>query len=66
MIFNPPLRVKAMIHSLHEEREAIILEKMDNNHCIGEYNGVRCTAVHNVYNGLFYLDDVYGILSHEN
>lgn len=53
---------QAMIHSLGEIRDVLILEHRDNNNCVAEYNGFRCTAVYNLYTGLYYVDDLYGRL----
>ena len=53
---------KAMIHSLKEVREVQILEQTDNNHVIAEYDGKKCTAVYNVFVGLYYVDDIYGVI----
>lgn len=54
--------VRAMVHSLQALAEVTIISKKDNNHVIAEYNGKRCTAVDNPYSGLFYVDDIYGVI----
>ena len=55
-------KTKAMIHSLKSTDEATILHEVSNNDVVAEYKGVRCTAVYNVFVGLFYVDDIYGVL----
>ena len=57
---------KAMIHSLKKQCEVTILHKRNNNDVIAEYNGVRCTAVYNPFVGLYYVDDIYGVLTNKN
>ena len=58
--------VNAMIHSLSAQGEAKILHEKNNNDVIAEYNGKRCTAVYNPFVGLYYVDDIYGILPDEH
>jgi hypothetical protein len=55
-------KIKAMVHSLKAQDEVAILHKKDNNDVIAEYKGKRCTAVFNPFVGLYYVDDVYGVL----
>ena len=57
---------KAMIHSLNAQDEAKTLHEKNNNDVIAEYNGKRCTAVYNPFVGLYYVDDIYGVLSDEH
>ena len=57
-----PVKVKAMINSLGEKREVFIVLYEDANTVKAVYNNKLCTAVYNTYNGLFYVDDVYGIV----
>lgn len=61
------MKILAYIHSLQDKKtgehkldEAVILEHTDNNNVIAEYNGVKCTAIFNVFVGRYYIDDVYG------
>lgn len=56
------VKVQAMIHSLSKKDEATIISHPDNNNVIAEYKGQRCTAVYNIFNGLYYVDDIYGKL----
>lgn len=51
------------IHSLGGElREATIVEKVGDNKYIADYNGVKCSAIFNLFVGEFYVDDKYGII----
>lgn len=59
-------KTKAMIHSLNAQDEAIILHDKNNNDVIAEYSGKRCTAVFNPFVGLYYVDDIYGVLPDEH
>ena len=56
-------KIQARIHSLDGQFDAvtIISEKSDND-IIVDYNGVRCTAIYNIFAGCYYVDDVYGIV----
>jgi hypothetical protein len=56
-------KANAMIHSLKEVREVTIISENGNNNVIAEYNGVKCTAVFNPFVGLYYVDDIYGIIA---
>lgn len=58
------LKTQAMVHSLEAVTEVTILEKTGDNQYVAEYNGTRCTAIFNPFSGLYYVDDVYGVLSH--
>ena len=55
-------RDMAMVHSLKAQAEVVILHERNNNDVIAEYGGKRCTAIFNPFVGLFYVDDIYGIL----
>lgn len=57
---------KAMIYSSEEQAEVTILHHKNNNDVIAEYNGIRCTAVYNPFTGLFYVDDIFGVLKNQN
>ena len=56
-------KIQARIHSLDGQFDevTIVSEKSDND-VIVDYNGVRCTAIYNVFVGCYYVDDVYGIV----
>lgn len=59
---NVPMKVQCMIHSLSAMDEATIVFMRGNNNVVAEYKGKRCTAVYNPFVGLFYVDDVYGVV----
>lgn len=56
-------KIQARIHSLDGQFDevTIISEKSDND-IIVDYNGVRCTAIYNIFAGCYYVDDIYGIV----
>lgn len=56
------MKVKAMIHSQNDIRECEIVNKVGDNQYIAEYRGIRCTAIFNPFTGLYYVDDIYGIV----
>ena len=63
------MKVNAYIHSLKDQRhnrhvlgEADIIRRIGDNLYLAEVNGVRCTAIFNFFTGVYYIDDVYGIL----
>jgi hypothetical protein len=55
-------KTKAMIHSMKAQDEVTILHEDGCNDVIAEYKEKRCTAIFNPFVGLYYVDDVYGIL----
>lgn len=57
-----PFQAQAMIHSLNSKRDVLILSFEDVNHCRAVFGSKLCTAVYNPYAGLFYVDDVYGVI----
>jgi hypothetical protein len=51
------------IHSLGGKlAEATILKRTGDNRYLADYNGVKCTAVFNVFVGKYYVDDKYGVI----
>ena len=56
-------KIKALVHSLKDRDEVTILHEKNNNDVIAEYKGKRCTAIFNPFVGLFYVDDIYGVLT---
>ncbi len=67
------MKVKAFIHSLKDKKndrhvlgEAEIIRSIGDNQYLAEYNGVRCTAIFNYFNGYYYVDDVYGLQTTED
>ena len=57
-----PVKVEAMINSLSEKHEVFIVLYEDANTVKAVYNNKLCTAVYNTYTGLFYVDDIYGVV----
>lgn len=53
----------AMIHSLNEVRTVQIISETDNNHVTAKFNGKTCNAINNPFNGIYYVDDIYGVIS---
>ena len=63
------VKVMAYVHSLkdikndrHVLGEATIIKSIGNNLYLADYNGVKCTAIFNFFNGQYYVDDIYGVL----
>lgn len=52
----------AMIKSLNGTDKCTIVSMEDNNHVVALYKGILCRAIFNPFVGLFYVDDVYGII----
>ena len=61
-----PYKAIAMIHSLGSEHEALIVRFEDNNHCLAVFGNKLCSAVYNPYTGMFYVDDIYGVIEEWN
>lgn len=58
-----PIKEEMHIHSLNGElREATILKRLGDNDYLAEYNGVRCHAIFNPFDGRFYVDDKYAVI----
>ena len=57
---------KAQVHSLQSQDEVTILHEKSNNDVVAEYSGKRCTAIFNPFVGLFYVDDIYGVLTDQH
>jgi len=55
--------IKAFVHSKNALDEVTILEVRDNNNVVAEYQGKKCTAIFNIFTGLYYVDDLYGVIS---
>lgn len=55
-------QAKAMVHSLKAQDDVTILHEKGSNDVVAEYKGVRCTAIFNPFAGMFYVDDIYGVL----
>ena len=57
---------EAIIHSLKNEDEVTILHENGPNDVVAEYKGVRYTAIFNVFSGMYYVDDLYGMLPNQH
>jgi hypothetical protein len=55
-------KVQAMVHSKQSMDEVTIISENGCNNVVAEYNGKKCTAVFNGFVGLYYVDDVYGVI----
>lgn len=62
-MYNLPQKTQAMVHSLNSKAEVTILEKVGDNDYRAEYQGKVCTAIFNPFVGLYYVNDVYGVVS---
>ena len=63
------MKIRAYIHSLKDQEhnrhvlgDAEIIKSIGNNQYLAEVNGVKCTAIFNIFTGAYYVDDVYGII----
>jgi len=63
------MKLKAYIHSLKDKTnnrhvlgEAEIIKCIGDNQYLAEYNGVKCTAIFNVFTGYYYVDDIFGVI----
>lgn len=63
------MKVKAYIHSLKDHEhdrhvlgEAEIIKRIGDNLYLAKVKGIRCTAIFNFLTGVYYVDDVYGIV----
>ena len=66
------MKLMAYIHSLKDKAndrhvlgEAEIIKNVGDNQFLAEYNGVKCTAIFNVFTGYYYVDDVFGVVKNE-
>ena len=59
-------KTKAQVHSLNAQDEVAILHENGPNDVIAEYKGKRCTAIYNIFVGLYYVDDIYGVLTNQS
>ena len=55
-------KTQAIVHTLKDKDEVTILHEKGSNDVIAEYKGQRCTAIFNIFVGLYYVDNIYGIL----
>lgn len=64
------MKVTAMVHSKEQREEAEIIGKNYKGWDGTEYivltkDGVKCTAIYNPFVGIYYADDIYGIIKEE-
>lgn len=57
-----PYKALAMVHSLQEKREVLIVSFTDNNNCQAVFEKKLCSAIYNPFAGCFYVDDIYGVI----
>lgn len=60
------MKVTAMVHSKEKREEVELIKKIgDNNYLVETNGGVKCTAIYNPFVGIYYADDIYGIIKEE-
>ena len=59
-----PYSVKAMVHSKETIEEVTLIERtpLGNDFVCITKDGVKCTAIYNCFTGLYYADDLYGVI----
>ena len=56
-------KVNAHIHSLNGQlAEVEIIDKTGDNEFVAVYNGKKYSAIFNIFNCTYYVDDIYGII----
>ena len=55
-------KVNAMVHSINDIKEVEIIEKRGDNDYLAKVGDVVYTAIFNPFVGLYYVDDVYGVV----
>lgn len=55
-------KAKAMVHSIGKVKEIEILEKRGDNNYLVKVDDVICSAIYNPFVGLYYADDIYGVV----
>lgn len=55
-------KANAMIHSLKEVREVVILSENGPNNVTALYEGNVYSAIRNDFVGLYYVDNLYGFI----
>ena len=56
------IKTNAKIRSLNSIDKVTIKEKVGNNQFLVDYKGVACVAMFNPFEGMYYVDDIYGTL----
>lgn len=59
-------KVNAMVHSIKAIKEVEIIEKRGDNDYLAKVGDVVCTAIFNPFVGLYYVDDVYGVVRRDD
>ena len=59
-------KVNAMVHSINAIKEGEIIEKRGDNDYLAKVGDVVCTAIFNPFVGLYYVDDVYGVVRRDD
>lgn len=59
-------KVNAMVHSIKAVKEVEIIEKRGDNDYLAKVGDVVCTAIFNPFVGLYYADDVYGVVRRDD
>lgn len=67
LMHNPDMcrKVSGMVHSQESKGIKniwIIKEKLNEDEYLALANGKFCTAIFNPFTGLFYADDIYGLI----
>ena len=55
-------KAEAMVHSIGKVKEIEVLEKIGDNNYLVKVGDVICSAIFNPFVGLYYADDVYGVV----
>ena len=55
-----------MVHSVKAVKEVEIIEKRGDNDYLAKVGAVICTAIFNPFVGLYYVDDVYGVVRRDD
>lgn len=63
-IEKDPVVVKAMVHSKQAIESVTILDKKHgvNSYVVKTEEGIICSAIFNPFTGLYYADDLYGVI----
>ena len=59
-------KVNAMVHSINDVKKVEIIEKIGDNEYLAKVGDVVCTAIFNPFVGLYYVDDVYGVVRRDD
>lgn len=59
-------KAEAKVHSINAVKEVEIIEKRGDNDYLAKVGDVICTAIFNPFVGLYYADDVYGVVRRDD